>query len=273
MKPIRDIEEAKAIMKGGLGRAELEFVASLTAPFAWVVRLPEGRFRTKSGSRVFGVTAAHVTSEWVKDLAAQAVVSSFIGSRSEVILPINPSRMIDSDIDIDITTLAISEQEVASIGHTILTGYQKDWPPKPPQVDRGIYYCGFPGITRTWISLREISFGSATGSGVASSVNEIDISSLIERENLIPTLGRGLPPENFDFRGISGGPMLSVVENGILRGWALAGVIVQGPNTSDDVNEAIAGLEIIKARRAHFILPDGKLDRTLWSTINWSKPR
>ena len=91
--------------------------------------------------------------------------------------------------------------------------------------------------------------------------------TLIEREQLMPALGQGLPPENFDFGGISGGLMLMVVES-TLRSWALAGVIYQGPNPSADAGQAIAGLEIVKARRAHFILPDGRLDRARWQTTN-----
>ena len=66
-------------------------------------------------------------------------------------------------------------------------------------------------------------------------------------------LGGGIPPENFDFGGISGGLTLTVIQNR-LRSWSLAGVIYQGPHVSDDPNKAIAGLEIIKARRAHFHL-------------------
>lgn len=274
MQSIADIEEAKAIMRRGLGKAELEFIASLTAPFAWVIRLPDHNYAAKNGSaffldtgsRLFGVTAAHVVSKWRSDLAKQKVVASFIGGRGTT-LPIDPSRFIDIDDKIDIATFAITERQVASIGHTVLTGYQKAWPPGPPQVDRGLYYCGFPGNGRIWLSANEISFGAVPGSGVATSVSEVDISSLIEREHLMPALGHGIPPENFDFGGISGGPMLTVIETTI-RSWALAGVIYQGPNPSTDEQEAIAGLEIIKARRAHFILPDGTLNRALWHALN-----
>lgn len=265
-----DLEEAKAIMKRGLGKAELEFIASLTAPLCWIIRREDNKFQTKNGSAFFlntghgplGVTAAHVISELKRDRATNTVVASFIGGRG-VTLPFDETRLIDVHEGIDIATFAMSETEVKSIGHTILTGYQKSWPPGPPQIDRGLYYCGFPGTGRLWLSLREISFGSLTGSGAASSVSEVDISTLIERSYLIPALGEGIPPENFDFGGISGGPMLMVVEQ-TLRSWALAGVIYQGPNPSTDSEQAIAGLEIIKARRAHFILADGKLDSSRW---------
>jgi len=92
------------------------------------------------------------------------------------------------------------------------------------------------------------------------------VSTQIEREHLMPAMGQGIPPDNFDFRGMSGGLMLTVIQNK-LRSWALAGVIYQGPNTSADESQAIAGLEVIRARRAHFILPDGQLDLARWKSV------
>jgi hypothetical protein len=79
--------------------------------------------------------------------------------------------------------------------------------------------------------------------------------------------GQGIPPENYDFRRLSGAPMLAVVESA-LRCWALVGVVYQGPNKSLDANEAFQGLEIIGARRPHFILPDGRFDRARWTTFS-----
>jgi hypothetical protein len=182
--------------------------------------------------------------------------------------PSGGHEIIDIHEKIDVATFRITPAEVAGIGKTVLTGHQKTWPPAPPQRDKGIYYCGFPGRETIWVSLREISFGLAPGSGVASSISDTDISTLIERDHLIDVMGLGLPPENFDFGGMSGGPMLAVVEHNGLRSWRLAGVIYQGPNPSEDEAEAIAGLEIIKARRADFIMPNGMLDVSRWDAVN-----
>ena len=85
----------------------------------------------------------------------------------------------------------------------------------------------------------------------------------------MPILGDGILPENFDFRGISGAPMITVAQHRGLRSWMSGGVFFPGPSTSDDPNEAIAGLEIIRARPAHFILPDGTLDKTRWERLEW----
>ncbi len=268
------IEQAKAIMKAGLGKAELEFATSITAPLYWVTRNADRSLRVRNGSAfflntgqsLFGVTAAHVIRAMQEARAEHSAVSCQLGSEL-LFEPDGKNAIIDMHDGIDVATFQISAAEVQSIGKTVLTGHQKTWPPSPPQRDRGIYHSGFAATSTLWLSRREISFGVAAGGGIASSVSETDVSSLVEREHLIDVMGVGLPPENFDFGGISGGPMLSAIEHRGLRSWQLAGVIYQGPNPSTDPNESIAGLEIIKARRAHFLLPDGKLDVARWAAL------
>lgn len=268
---IMEEAQARALM-AVLGKAEGEFVASLTTTLWWVIREGDRNYRARNGSAffldagkgVFGVTANHVLEAWRSDCQSKKVVALQLAG-----MPFDPEgkhAIIDAHRGIDIATFRITADEVRSIGKTTLTGTQRAWPPPPPQQDKGVYYAGFPGVEKQWVSPRDVSFGIAPGGGVASSVSERDVSSLIEREHIIPVLGGGVPPENFDFRGISGGPMLYVVE-GVLRSWALAGVIYEGPSTSNEPNEAIAGLEVIRARRAHFILPDGALDIARWDAM------
>jgi hypothetical protein len=279
LPPVTSESEARALMGAGLARAELEFVMSVTAPLFWIMREAEGGYRVRNGSAffldagggVFGVTAAHVIDECRQALGSGRVVSVQLGDQGLDLDGRN--AIIAADAAIDIATFRVSRDEVAALGKTVLTGYQRQWPPGPPQRDRGVYYGGFPGTETIWSAPREISFGAAPGGGIASSVSESDVSSLIERDQLLAVLGRGLPPENYDFRGMSGGPMLTVIEDGLLRSWSLAGVIYEGPNPSPDAGEAIAGLEIIRARRAHFILPDGGLDLRRWQEVNAARPR
>lgn len=263
------IKEAKNIMER-LGRAELEFVTSLTSPLYWVIKEGNSCFRARNGSAFFldagegpfGVTACHVIGGLKEAILKTRVVACQLGN---LLFDLNgKNSIIDAHAKIDIATFKITAAEVNSIGKTILTGYQKTWPPQPPTQGRGVFFSGFPGIGTTWLSKNMIAFGATPGGGVASSVNERDISILIEREHLIDVMGKGLPPENFDFGGISGGPVLTVVENHALRSWRLAGIIYQGPNPSADPSEAIAGLQIIKARRADFILSNGRLNTQLW---------
>jgi hypothetical protein len=275
LPPIRNEDEARAIMAAGLGRAELEFATAVTAPLYWIIRGSDKRYRARNGSAFFldagegpfAVTANHVIEGWRGDCAETNVVALQLGRD----LPLDfegKNVIIAAHPAIDIATFRIGLNEIKAIGKQVLTGYHRTWPPGPPQVDRGIYYSGFPGRETIWLSPDEISFGAAPGGGVASSISETDVSSLIERQNLIAVLGGGIPPENYDFGGMSGGPMLTVIETGALRSWSLAGVIYAGPNPSPDEREAIAGLEIIKARRANFILPDGRLDVRRWDDLS-----
>ncbi len=260
-------------MAAGLGRAELEFVASITAPLYWVSPAADSvgliarngsAFFLDAGDGPFGVTAAHVIRGMETARTAGGPVSCQLGHDLRLD-PDGKHGLIAIDDKLDIATFRISEAEVRSIGKTVLTGHQKAWPPSPPQRDRGVTYAGFPGVSRLWLSPREISFGVCPGGGVASSISDVDVSSLIERQHLMDVMGTGLPPQDFDFRGISGGPMLTIIEDKGLRSWQLAGIIYEGPNPSDDAAQAIAGLQIIRARRAHFLFPVGTLDLRRWA--------
>jgi hypothetical protein len=269
------IEEAKAIMRGGLGKYELELVTSFCAPLYWAIRRDNGDVHSRNGTTffldagegLFAVTACHVIEGWRKSKQTEdAGPLRVAGNGSSVQLDWD-ACVIEEHPEIDIATFRFKQSDVNTLGKSVLTRYQKQWPPAPPAERCGIYYCGYPGVGTRRLSAREVIFGATPGSGIATSVSETDVSTLIEREHLVAALGGGIPPENFDFRGISGGPMLMVVQQH-LRSWALAGVIYQGPNVSDNPEEAIAGLEIIKARRAHFLLPDGTLDRARWQVVS-----
>ncbi len=272
--PVMSEDQARALMGSGLAKAELEFLMSLTVPLFWVLREGEKRFRVRNGSAFFlnvgagpfAVTAQHVIEQLNQDKHAGNVVAVQLGE-----LPLDlagKNVIIAAHEQLDIATFRITPEEVAALGKTILTGSQQQWPPLPPQQDRGVYFGGFPGTETIWTSPQEISFGALPAGGIASSISEIDVSSLIEREHLIPLLGEGIPPPDYNFGGISGGPMLSVVERNGVRSWALAGVIYEGPNPSPDPEQAVAGLEIIRARRARFICPDGTLDIARWAQLH-----
>ena len=269
---MRDENEAREIMGAGLGRAELEFATSLCAPLYWIIRETDGSRRVRNGTAfflnagagVFAVTADHVLTGLDQDQLLHMIEGVQLGVGLSLDFA-GRHAVIDRDADMDIATFRIEECEVAEIGKTILTGYQDSWPPKPPQQDRGVYFSGFAGVNTRWIAANEISFGAVPGSGVATSVGPRDVSTQFERQNWIDVMNLGLPPEDYDFGGISGGPMLSVIERQGLRTWSLAGVIYQGPNSSADDEKSIKGFEVIKARHASFIRPDGTLDRQIWS--------
>jgi hypothetical protein len=219
------------------------------------------------GAGQFAVTASHVI-DGLRNLRETQGAGPPRLAGNGTSIPLDwDERVIDAHSGIDIATFRVERSEVAALGKQVLTGYQKQWPPEPPMERCGIYYSGYPGVGTRRPSSREAVFGATPGSGIATSISEKDVSTLIERQHLFPVLGGGIPPENFDFGGISGGPMLMVIQGG-LRSWALAGVIYQGPNTSENPSEAISGLEIIRARRAHFLFSNGRLDTARWHSLS-----
>ena len=241
----------------------LEFVKSITAPLYWVIRDASGPPRSGSaffldaGKGPFGVTAQHVIAGWQTDHCSSNVEALQISDLSIDLTGEN--QIIDESEELDIATFRIGAEEIGKIDKTILTSNQSEWPPPPPQKDSGVYFGGFPSTETCLISSKEFSFGASVGHGFVSSVSEKNVSSRIERDDgLIGVLGKGVPPEHYNFGGLSGGPMLTVIERDGASSLALAGVIT----------EASRGLELIVARRAHFILPNGKLNRARWENLS-----
>ncbi len=271
LPPIESREEAIRIMKSGLGKAELEFAASVTAPLYWVIERGEGFRRVRNGSAffidtgeaTFGVTACHVIEGLRKDHKTENVKACQI----ESYLPFDETRIIDESIDIDIATFDISRPEIESLHKSVLSGHQKVWPPSPPTIDSGVFFAGFAGTETQWETSEDIGFGTVCGSGIADSVSESDISTIFHREDSFDVMGKGFPSENYDFGGLSGGPLITMVEHNSIRSWRLGGVIYQGPNITTD-ERSIAGLEMFRARRADFIVADGNLDLSLWKNIH-----
>lgn len=266
-----DEAEARRIMAGGLGRAELEFATSVCAPLFWIIREADGRRRVRNGTAffldagasVFAVTAEHVLLGLEADRRSRTVEAVQLGRALALDLE-GRHEVIDRNHEIDIATFRISASEVEAQSKTVLTGLQNAWPPAPPQEGRSVYFSGFAATGTLWLSPSEISFAAAPGSGVADVVGRRDIWTVFDRSRWIDAMGLGLPPERYDFGGISGGPMLSGIERNGIRSWALAGVIHEGPNSSTEDGHSIPGFETIKARRAHFIGADGHLDPSLW---------
>jgi hypothetical protein len=268
-------QDQQAVITSGLGRVELELINSFNAPLFWTIRRDNGAvgyrngtaFFLDAGQGLFGVTANHVVDGWKRCCLEQDAGSLHLSGHRELLAIDWDERVIDADAAIDIATFALTAAEVQLLGKTILTGAQKSWPPRPPPQNCMLYYCGFPGVGTRPHPRGGPLFGAVPGMGIATSVSEKSISIQLEREYLVPLLGGGVPPENFDFGGISGGPVIKVVETSI-RTYALAGIIYQGPNTTEDPDQAIAGFDVICARHAHYLLPDGHLDRERWRFVS-----
>jgi hypothetical protein len=269
-------EQAKAIVRS-VGKPTLEFAASIVAPLYWAQRGDGGKVTARNGTAfflrtaeaLFGVTAAHVVEGpggWRESCAQHGKAPLRLGAKNgaSVELPWD-ARCVDIDLDIDIATFAISPREIEAIERVPYGGLQTKWPPAPPRINVGITYAGFPGVGTRNLSREAVQFGILCGTGLVSSLNDREVSTLLEREYLEPVLGEGIVPEDYNFGGISGGPLIYNVltAQGLLVN-ALAGVIISGPNPSPDHEESIPGFELFQARRVDFIRADGFLDRDLW---------
>jgi len=103
------IDEAIAVIKNGLGKAELEFVGSLVTPIFWIFRnsrtgqelVKNGSlFLVDAGEGAFAVTAAHVVSECLNDTKSPMFVQCMIGRQDQVAFPIHiGDRIIDAHTD------------------------------------------------------------------------------------------------------------------------------------------------------------------------------
>jgi hypothetical protein len=268
-------QDQQAVITSGLGRIELELINSFNAPLFWTIRRNYGAvgyrngtaFFLDAGEGPFGVTASHVIDGWKRSCAEQEAGPLHLSGHRELLAIDWNERVIDADTAIDIATFAVTEDEIRLLGKTILTGAQKIWPPHPPPKNCILYYCGFPGVGTRSHPRGGPLFGAVPGMGIATSVSDKSISIQLEREYLVPLLGGGVPPENFDFGGISGGPVIKIVETSI-RTYALAGIIYQGPNKAQDPDQAIPNFEVIGARHAHYLLSDARLDRDRWRFVN-----
>jgi hypothetical protein len=271
-----DKAEAIRLTLAGLGMAELELVGSYTSPLIWTID-GGSRFRhmkggtvffLDTGEAVFGVTAAHVVTEFFKDSKTPNVHAAIAAHDKSPMRISLGDRIIDANAEIDIATFHVLPDELQYLNKTPLRGHVREWPPKLAEVNGPATYCGFPGVGRRPVE-GGISFGAVPMSGIVTSSHETMVSIQIERENLIRVLGDDDMPENFNFGGMSGGPLIAIVQAEIMRTWRPAGVVISGPNPGDAADQDfIPGFEVIRARPIHFVKADGSLDHDRWASAN-----
>lgn len=275
---LTDEEKAEAIRLtlAGLGRAELELAASYTSPLIWTVDGGNGLERMKGGTvffldtgeSVFAVTAAHVVDEFFSDSKIPNVHAAIAAhGKRPMRIPLG-DRIIDASAKIDIATFRVFANELQYFNRNPLRGHVREWPPRLAEVNGPATYCGFPGVGRRPVAGGR-SFGAVPMGGIVTSSHETMISIQIERADHVRLLGDDDMPENFNFGGMSGGPLIAIVQAEIMRTWKPAGVIISGPNPGDAPDQDfIPGFEVIRARPIHFIKADGTLDHDRWDQAN-----
>jgi hypothetical protein len=253
-----DLTQARALMAGDYGRVLLQTISRYVAPIFWSVEVgwltrstPELRI---AGN---GTVQFVLTPERLLAVTANHVLSGYLECRSEqrthcqiLILDFNPAeRLVCASPEADIATFHITRQEIEQIegSKTAI----ETWPPLAPSEGRGIMIAGYPGAERREPAPREVNFGLVGILGIAAGVGEGHVSYQLEPAEYLDPLGLGLPPENLQLGGLSGAPVLTLIEKpGIkLVHWRLGGVVTQG----------YSGWGIIRATQARLIQPNGMI--------------
>jgi hypothetical protein len=240
-------DDATALVTGPFGQELAKVPGLYAAPIC--TRAKDGEiengttFFVDCGFGAFGVTAGHVYDELKLNLEQGA--SCYIGECRE---PFDlHGRLISRGSAVDVATYLVTPNEISAAGVHVLT-HRGEWPPSPPELNQAIRFGGFPGHARE-VGFKEALFNGITGAGIANSINDRDVSCLLEREDMIPLPGLKFPAEGYDFAGMSGAPALTIATTGVIS-WRLAGVVYECGSKL---------MEIIKIARADLIAADGTI--------------
>lgn len=244
-------EEAIALLKGPYSRELRRIATDYTSVIFWAER-PSGDhdprigngsvFFLDLGHGAFVVTADHVFQGYLNRKLERPNLVCQLGN-----ITFDPeAALIDRNRDLDIATFRIDEGDLAKDGK--IAHHPADWPPKPPDQGKGVFFTGFPRVY--WSELRPDAFewGSYFGISVATSVTDDYVASQFDRDEMVDIFGTGLPPAGQWLGGLSGGPIWTLVETEIFS-WRLAGVI----------HEYSREFEILFAKRPDRLKPDGRL--------------
>lgn len=255
-------EEAVRLLRNGLAEQFRDLAASYVMPICWITA-ENGRpklidngsaFMIDCGEGPFLVTAHHVYEGFRAARRSYPDAVCMLGD-----LRFDPEhRYIASDAAYDVATFRIEAQEIRQLknytnGKVVLTGSQQSWPPAPPQLDRGVFFVGFPGDGRKLMpyrggSLVEVEWTGYTALAVANGVSDTDVTLVFEHDPEFDVEGRRVPPGDWALGGCSGAPVLALVEDRGVFSWRLGGIIYE------------AGSSILKAARADCLNPDGSLN-------------
>ena len=272
-------ERAKELSSGLYGELSAKYLSNYVVPFFFGSVAGQGPTYLNNGSAyfiktdkaVFGITAAHVVNECLQlakdDHFSCGLFPVNFTEHPEDLICFDDlaSRIIDKNDKRDIATFGITEAEL----NTLKVSTTSVWPPKSAEIEKGVGFCGYPGIARNIkedvikVSIpkqREIiiSFMVFPVLAIASSITEYQITYVFDWEKTVQTQGFRIPPGDFDIGGMSGGPALIRLETpeGIEH-WGPGGVISEGK-----MNPELGEGRIIAARIDECLGPQGHISKT-----------
>lgn len=248
--------EARELMRGVFGKTLLENMMNYVTTITWG-EVSDGEYHVFNngsgfllnlGAETILVTAAHVYEGYLEAKKINPKLRNAVGD-----LPFNlEERLIDSlgSKVLDIATFQILDVEIPKLGKHVCYG-AVDWPPAAVIEDQSIFFGGYPGVERFKVGPQAYDFGLYVALTPVSSSSERHFACSFERGNWLDTIGKGLPPLDFDMGGMSGGPAFLFKESdGELISWDLIGVLYNATNSMG---------EIVLFHHAKYIKPDGFL--------------
>jgi hypothetical protein len=159
-------------------------------------------FVLQSSENYYLGTALHVVDAWLRRTEAGERLLFQVGHAD---LPPRDRFVWKSEPD-DIAFLEIDAFDVQRIG-VLPCETSGGWPPPTPRNGDQLMFAGFPGLLRERDGDNAVNFGSFVGTVSATTVREHHVVSQFEREHLISSDDRGVPPPGTDLGGMSGGPV------------------------------------------------------------------
>lgn len=244
------LQQAEDLLRSDFGKSLKEMTQSYTTTIAWGHTDEAGGVEVTSGSTFFvrtpnayfAVTAGHVLRKFLADWSADQSLECQLWNIREFPLA---DRILDIGQRVDIGTFRVTEDEVGLCRKTFLS----TWPPLVPDEGGWILYAGFPKAGYSQLQPRSLGVKPYYACGLATSVTEWQIKAQVNHEELTDAHGER-PPVGYDIGGMSGGPVLTMIDSGVLS-WRLGGVIAEGQPATDTMI----------AERADVIRSDGRIRR------------
>lgn len=251
-----NLEEATTLLQGDFGKVLFHNARNYAIPLAWGIEergewkiLSNGTaFMLDCGQGPFLVTAAHVYEGYLEAREQHTALQCQLGMlefRLEERLICTLGHRV-----LDIATFRIEPDEIAALEKQICVG-PAPWPPRNAAEQDAVFFGGFPGVERRQTADDTINQGFYVALTPVSSSSQRHFGCAFERENWIDTLGHGIPAEDYDLGGVSGGPVLILneSESGIFS-WHIIGVVYNATNALG---------EIVLAHHVSSIRADGSL--------------
>jgi len=205
----------------------------------------------------FGVTAAHVVSQYIESRKISSSIVSQIGNS-----PIDiDGAIIDINVELDIATFRISEDQLKNGGLKPID-CRLNWPPPEPLIGQAISFAGYPSILVDDCANGVLGDSMIGGIPIIQHFNDREIIFAYDPIYAKIVGGKPLPEVGFNLSGCSGGPVLMHRIKDREHFFYPIGMIVSGSNKQSTEVEStgdLAKFDTIRARRIHRLNADGTI--------------